>query len=319
MAPCLTRGQCGDASENEFDRVGGRGSLPVLGVRLDRLALESSILTSLDDVEAELRACEVSRVVRGRGRNVGSRRVERVQCWTHPRGHEGGVFIRVQDEGIAASKSVRIEGNPAHEDAVAYMGLACRLLGVDPLGAWVDRWDVAIDYAAERRAVTVGDPRRETRPVGGRLSPETQYVGARGADVSVVLYDKSRERAVKGVNGRAGVVRFEVRVRPRDPVRLRDLGGVPYPAESFVLSHLDHAPWKVADVRLGVAMEHARWRGVPSAMGMLRCHGVRSSVRDQFRACAMPDVRPSPGRVFAECWPAVVAGVAERLAVASRC
>ncbi len=161
----------------------------------------------------------------------GPRACQETRSWDSPRGTPGGLFLQVQDTGD--ERRVAVEYNPAHAPWKWDLTLS-RLADVVgwPLDDWwVDRVDIAFDFALERKRFTLeGNSRRKVQlflPSGGAV--ETADLKHTAKYPGMTLYDKRAEQRGKGDDLKDPWTRMEVKVRPKE-TRWSGLADMPMPA-----------------------------------------------------------------------------------------
>lgn len=308
--------------------------VPLIGVILDKLRLGFYTPRSCDTFADGLPGLASTKL--GRGRRRGSVTPKRCQAWTKGPKVEGGVYWQCDEQpGLPSGSSYAVcEFNPQKLTGEGWQDLreSLRLLGVaDPGSLYVDRYDAAFDYRAQREHLLLDDRRRLLDMFGvSRKGPETERTGYRhGSLLRAQLYDKTRERRSKGEDCEAGVVRFELQVqkpspvdapaplygfRPSDALVLADLDRVMYPGGDITVRAFAYHPLRVADHVYGSLAAYARGLGIRAALGYaVDVFRLRSSQRDQWADTFVPQLASAPSVVFADRWPAAVESVRRRL------
>jgi len=311
--------------------------LPIIGLQVDKLRLGFYSSTPCTDFAASVVALVSSRL--GQGPRRGNMRPLQFRGWTKPHRVEGGVYWQADQQLSMPSGSsyVVCEFNPQKLDGDQWQALRDSLaaLGVtDVRSVFVERYDAAFDYCSPRHNVILDDRRRLVDMFGvGRKGPQTERTGFRkGSPLKAQLYDKTRERRDKGVDGRDNVSRFELMVikpgpaddspaplygfKPSDALVLGDLGRVGYPGGDITVRAIAYHPLRVANHAFGSLTAYARGLGLRAALGYaVDVFQLKSSQRQQWLDTFLPQLVHSPPDVFRSSWPSAVDSVLHRLGV----
>jgi hypothetical protein len=221
--------------------------------------------------------------------------------------HPGVVYWQIDQSPtrmISGASKLIVEFNPAkltRGDLHLVAGGLKTLAGASRVV--VERYDFAMDYALPRGLLTLDDRGREMDCFGvGVSGPQTERTGFRkGSKLKLQLYDKRAELAVRGVTLDEDRARFEVQVlgRPDGDVFLDELESQPCPLGSATVRAFNFDPATIFDESFALAALAVRGNGMRTVLATLRRMGWRKSRRDQFEACVVREVDPSPSQLWA--------------------
>lgn len=253
-----------------------------------------------------------------RSRNLGKRR--RWKTWASWTGDGGGtVYVQVEHVEsltVADSSQFIIEFNPSKCTRLDFSLIAGLMRALESSAPVVERVDYAVTYPIPRGLLMLDDRQRAMDMFGvGAWGPETERTGfRRGAPVQFQLYDKRAERLSKGVDIGENATRFELTVngayvaglvdaagKPLHPdgLRLRDLPGLPWAGGDVTVRAFTFDPATIHDEVFAWAALACRGLGVRTVLAVAKRLGWRLERREQFLACCVPELGPSPAVVWA--------------------
>lgn len=185
---------------------------------------------------------------------------------------------------------------------------------------WVERHDVAFDYAAPRHVFALDDPSRKLDMFGvGPTGPETERTGyRRGSKLRAQVYDKGAENGTGEL-----LTRFELQVNAsvehhygkRKVVewpRLFEIPGLGWPAEGVNLTFFGHGLIPRCLNLEWLLTMHARAYGVRGAMAFAR-NLLGEKRRKIWRAEMVREVDPAPKDLYRAGWRGAVDRVRQAL------
>lgn len=270
---------------------------------LDKIKIGSPVLSA---GTAVLESCPfiVDNLKRRRMFNQGRSRVFKHYCHLFAKsGQPGSIYASLERVEGSNTPTLAVEFNPQTVPQRSQLNLAIWLAsqGVRLDVAWVERYDVALDYVGDRAnlVLEIGGAFNLVPVINDEWETERYFPG-KGNQVK--LYDKTRERRKRGVSDYpAKMNRFEITWRPDETIRVVDLGSERWRRVWGTLRQLR------ADVYDVHCFENAMIPGCIRGLGLrgflALAREFKSDREMQSIVCAMcGEVWPAPREIFNKQW-----------------